>query len=274
MDAYENDLSKVEFKTPLIFIDNKTKRCKFEKLPDISKEVSEEIQKIEPKNKDVDICYLIDATGSMGREIKAANDYVIQIFEELTKKYKDEFKFKFGASFYRDKIDSPSDKNEYFPLTENMQDLKNKISKIDPDGGGDIPEDWVEGYKMALSDKMNWRNGLKLIIHIADAGAHGTEFSRGDSYPKEGPKLEKLIKECVDKNINIIGFKIEKEAEQSFEKMSEIYNEYKMSGKDNGQFIEIYDFKRGASPSKGEKDPVSEMFHSLVIEAANQVVDQ
>jgi len=273
LDAYENDLSKVEFKTPLIFIDNKTKKCKFEKLPDISKEVNEGIQKAEIKIQDVDICYLIDATGSMGREINAANEYVIQIFKELTKKYKDKFKFKFGASFYRDKIDSKSDKNEYFPLTEDMEALKNKISKIEPKGGGDLPEDWVEGYNMALSNNMKWRNGMKLIIHIADAGAHGVEFSRGDKYPEEGPKLEKLIKECVDKNINIIGFKMDQDAEQSFEKMSEIYNEYKMSGKDNGQFIEIYDFKRGASPKKGEKDPVSEMFHSLVIEAANQVVD-
>ena len=273
LDAYENDLSKVEFKTPLIFIDNKTKKCKFEKLPDISKEVNEGIQKAEIKIQDVDICYLIDATRSMGREINAANEYVIQIFKELTKKYKDKFKFKFGASFYRDKIDSKSDKNEYFPLTEDMEALKNKISKIKPEGGGDLPEDWVEGYNMALSNNMKWRNGMKLIIHIADAGAHGVEFSRGDKYPEEGPKLEKLIKECVDKNINIIGFKMDQEAEQSFEKMSEIYNEYKMSGKDNGQFIEIYDFKRGASPKKGEKDPVSEMFHSLVIEAANQVVE-
>ena len=273
LDAYENDLSKVEFKTPLIFIDNKTKKCRFEKLPDISKEVNEETNNNEPKQKDVDICYLIDATGSMGREINAAKNYVIKIFEELTNKYKEEFKFQFGAIFYRDKIDSKSDKNEYFPLTKDMNDLKNNISKIEPDGGGDLPEDWVEGYNIALSDNMKWRNGMKLIIHIADAGAHGTEFSEGDKYPDEGAKLEKKIKECVDKNINIIGFKTDNDAEQSFEKMSEIYNEYKMSGKDNGQFIEIYDFNKNDSKKEGEKDPVSEMFHHIVIEAANQVVN-
>ena len=272
LDAYENDLSKVEFKTPLIFIDKNTKKFKFEKLPDISEELNEDTKITNPKKKEVDICYLIDATASMGREIKAANDYVIQIFEELSKNYI-EFNFQFGASFYRDKIDSKKDKNEYFPLTTDMEELKKNISKIKPEGGGDIPEDWVEGYKMAINN-MGWRDSaMKLIIHIADAGAHGEEFSKGDKYPKEGPELTKLIKECVDKNINIIGFKVDEDAEQSFEKMSEIYNQYKMSVKDNGQFIEIYDFKRGASPQKGEKDPVSEMFHNLVIEAANQVVN-
>ena len=275
LDAYENDLSKVEFKTPLIFIDNKTKKCRFEKLPDISKEINEELNKKEHAQREVDICYLIDATGSMGREINAANEYVIKIFEELTTKYKDDFKFQFGAIFYRDKIDSKSDKNEYFPLTTDMNSLKNDISKVEPSGGGDTPEDWVEGYNIALSDKMKWRNGMKLIIHIADAGAHGTEFSSGDKYPKEGPKLEKLIKECVDKDINIIGFKTDEEAEQSFEKMSEVYNQYKMSGqnKDKGQFIEIYDFNKNSSKKEGGEDPVSEMFHHIVIEAANQVVN-
>ena len=274
LNAYQNDLNEIEFENPLIFIDNKTKKCKLEKLRNIKEKINEDIINSKLKEKEVDICYLIDATGSMGREIKAANDYVIQIFKDLTKKYKNEFKFKFGAVFYRDKIDSKSDENECFPLTEDMEELKKKISKIKPYGGGDIPEDWVEGYNMALSENMNWRNGTKLIIHIADAGAHGKEFSKDDNYPKEGPKLEKLIKECVDKNINIIGFKMDEEAEQSFEKMSEIYNEYKIyNNKDNGQFIEIYDFIRPGSPKKDEKDPVSEMFHYLVIEATNQVVN-
>ena len=262
LDAYENDLSKVEFKTPLIFVDKNTKKFQFEKLPNINGVID---------YTKVDICYLIDATGSMGREIKAANDYVIQIYNELSKNYSD-FNFQFGAIFYRDKVDSKNDENEYFPLTTDMKALKNKISKIVPNGGGDSPEDWVEGYKIALNN-MGWRDGgMKLIIHIADAGAHGEEFSEGDKHPEEGPKLIELIKKCVDKNINIFGFKVCENAEQSFEKISEIYNQYKNSVEDNGQFIDIYDFKRGASPKKGEKDPVSEMFHNLVIEAANQVI--
>ena len=254
---------------------NKSKKCRFEKLPDISKEINEELNNNEHKQREVDICYLIDATGSMGREINAANEYVIKIFEELTTRYKDDFKFQFGAIFCRDKIDSSSDKNDYFPLTTDMNSLKNNISKIKPYGGGDTPEDWVEGYNIVLSDKMIWRNGMKLIIHITDAGAHGTEFSRVDRYSEEGPKLEKKMKECGDKDINIIRFKTNEEAVQSFEKKFEIYNGYKMSGqnKDKGQFIEIYDFNKNSSEKEGGKEPVSEMFHHIVIEGANQVVN-
>ena len=265
LDAYENDLNNVKFKTPLIFVDKKTMKCNLEILPDISEEDNQNTKINIILNKEVDIVYLIDATGSMGKEINAAKEYVIQIFKELKEKYVD-YNFLFGAVFYRDKIDCEGEKNEYFPLTNDMEDLKKKISTIKASGGGDIPEDWVEGYKLALNN-MNWRKGIKLIIHIADAGAHGEEFSKGDTHPEQGPLLCPLIKECAQKNINIIGFKISETPRRSFEKINEIYNDYKLLNKDNGQFIEIYNFDRKDSKA------VSENFHKLVIEAANQVVN-
>ena len=190
LDAYENDLKKVKSKTPLVFVDKETKKFKLEIFQDITQEEKKD-ETIFNKNKDFDITYLINATVSMRSVIKSVNDYIIQIFEELKNKYK-EFNFKFGAVFYRDIIDCESDKAEYFPLTNDIEDLKNKISKIEAKGGGDIAGDWVEGYDISLN-QMNWRNGIKLIIHIADAGAHGKEFSRDDKYDKEGPKLVGLI---------------------------------------------------------------------------------
>ena len=246
LDAYENDLSKAKLDTPLLFIDKKSMKCKFERLPDISEEENKDI-KNKVLNKDVDIVFLIDATGSMGGEIAAAKDNVLKIFEELTKKYKDyKYSFRFGSVFYRDKIDEKSDKDEYFQFTNNIKDLEKNIGTVKAYGGGDGPEDWVGGYDIALN-KMDWsKNGIKLIIHIADAGAHGTEFSRGDKHPEQGELLYPKIEECVKRNINIIGFKITSYPKQSFEKISEIYNNYKMykMSTDNGQFIEIYDFVR------------------------------
>ena len=259
LDAYENDLSKAKFDTPLIFIDKEKLTFKFEKLPDISEEESQS------SKKDVDIAYLIDGTGSMKSEIKAANENVIKIFDELTKKYKN-YNFRFGAIFYRDKVDCKNDKDEFFQFTTDMKDLEKNIGKIKAKGGGDIPEDWVGGYEIALKN-MEWRNGIKLIIHIADAGAHGKEFSKEDKYPDEGPKLTSLIEECAKRNINIIGFKIGEEPEQSFEKLSEIYDIYKLHNKNLGQFIEIYDFIR-----ENEK-AVSENFNKFVLQAADQTIN-
>lgn len=144
----------------------------------------------------------------MGREIIAAKEYAIQIFDELKAKYKD-YDFHFGSVFYRDKIDSKNDKDEYFDFTNNMKDLRDKISKIKVYGGADESENWVVGYIIALNN-MSWREGIKLIIHISDAEAHGLEFTKGDLNNDQGPLLPTLIQKCPRKNINIIGFKISK----------------------------------------------------------------
>ena len=266
LDAYENDLKK-EFTTPIFYIDPRTKKQTLLFLGEKNEKEKEKEEKERKKKnikKNVDIVYLIDATGSMGGEIEAANQKVKNILDELNTKFKDlNLSFNFGAVFYRDKIDSKDDKNDYFPLTDDIEKLKKKISSMEAEGGGDTPEDWVEGYNLALNN-MGWRkNGIRLIIHIADAGAHGIDFTEGDNYPEQGPLLYPLIKKCVEENINIIGFKIGEEPEQSFEKIKEIYDEHKLSVKDNGQFIEIYNFNR---------EKALEDFYNLVLEAANEVV--
>ena len=264
LDAYENDLNNVEFKTPLIFIDNETKLCKFEKLSSINENAIEATKNSEHEKEEVYIYYIIDV--SKDKDINAANDYIIFIFEELTKKYKNEFSFQFGAIF-RDNIASKTDRYEYFPLTENIETLKYKISKITSNGRGSNDKDWIEIYEMVLKNNINWKNNLKFIIHISDADIHKEKSSKGGQSFEEGTKFEKLIKECVYRNFNIIGFKIGQNAEKSFQKISEIYNLHLKSGKDNSQLIEIYDFKR---PKKDEKDLVLEKFHYLAIKAEKQ----
>ena len=44
---------------------------------------------------------------------------------------------------------------------------------------------WAGAYKL-VNEKINWRNGLRVIIHLADADAHGKEFTAYDKYPLEG----------------------------------------------------------------------------------------
>ena len=193
LKAYEEDIKKTQAEISLSYINEKTKKYEILFLPSA---VDEETK---TKSKEVDIIYLLDATGSMGHEISALNKNIVKIYNDLNEKFKDlNLDFNFGAVFYRDIIDSPKDKNEYFQLTNDVEKLKDNISTIKPYGGGDLPEDWVTGYNLALNE-INWRNGFKLIIHIADAGAHGEEFTKGDSYPDQGAKLISLIKKCIDK---------------------------------------------------------------------------
>ena len=205
---------------------------------------------------DFDIIYLIDATGSMGKYLAAARDQCINISEQL-KRELPQFDFNFGAVFYKDPVDCPGEKNHVYCLKRDVSLLKEEISKEIADGGGDSPEDWVGGYDMAL-DNIAWRNGTRLIIHIADAPAHGSEWCNKENHESENPKLYTRIQKCVDKNIKIIGFQIGNYPKPSFSKFEK---EYKSRG---GILYKIYKFN-----NKMNANEISQHFKDMVIESAH-----
>ena len=68
-----------------------------------------------------------------------------------------------------------------------MEKLRDCIARSKATGGGDEPEDVAGGLKKMLS--LSWKGDTRIIIHIADAPAHGEEYTPdgcGDSHP--GPQ--------------------------------------------------------------------------------------
>ena len=180
-----------------------------------------------------DVLFLVDATGSMESYITAAKEETKNISDELRKMYP-KMIFKYGYIFYRDPIDSRDDIHEIINLTDDINSLPQKISRIKAIGGGDEPEDWAGAYKLA-NEKINWRNGNKIIIHLTDAGAHGKLFTPNDNYPEEEKKLIDEIEKCAKKKINIFGYIIAEEARNTFEELAKIF-------RDKGGSFEIFDF--------------------------------
>ena len=154
--------------------------------------------------KEFDVLFMVDATGSMSPYIIAAKEETKNISEELRKTYP-EMMFQYGYIFYRDPIDSKGDIHEVIDLTDNVNSFPEKIGKIIAKGGGDLPEDWAGAYKLA-NEKISWRNGTKIIIHLTDAGAHGKLFTRSDKYPEEEQKLVQELEKCALKKIKIFGY--------------------------------------------------------------------
>ena len=190
------------------------------------------------KLKEFDIVYLIDATSSMDPFIKAAKSTAGNISKILRQKFP-ETNFQYGYVFYRDPIDSPSDIHEIIDLTDDVNSLPEKIGKIRPKGGGDIPEDWVGAYRK-VNEEINWRNdSTKVIFHLADAGAHGKLFTPYDKYEAEEEKLIKELDLIFEKKIKIFGFVIEEDSRNSFEKCKNLY-------RNKGGFYEIYNFEKPA----------------------------
>ena len=204
---------------------------------EISKKESHKIKKvinydIFENSRNFDVLYLIDATGSMASHITAAKEETKNIANQLKNIYPD-MKFKYGYVFYRDPIDSLGDIHEIIDLTDDINSLSEKIGKIEAKGGGDEPEDWVGAYKLA-NEKINWRNGNKVIIHLTDAGAHGKLFTLGDNYPEEEKKLIDEIEKCAKKKINIFGYIIQEPARNTFEELAKIF-------RNKGDSFEIFD---------------------------------
>ena len=148
---------------------------------------------------------MIDSTGSMGSWINGVKEKCIEILKKLNENPKlENYDIKFGGVFYRDPVDQPKDIHEEQPLKD-VNELQTKLASISATGGGDIPEDWVGAYEIVLNDeKMKWRkDSKKIIIHIADAGAHTLRFSDGDTKHNtkdQDIKLVDLIKKCAKKN--------------------------------------------------------------------------
>ena len=173
-----------------------------------------------------DILFIVDATSSMGSYIQASIINCENIIERINLLYGHEKKIKFGGIFYRDPIDSPNDKHYFFQMCSDKNEIIRAIKNVTADGGGDKSEDWNGAYEIAL-DQINWtsQNSNKIIIHITDSGAHGLEFSDGDSHHEEGPKFSKTIKKVAEKGFKIIAFLIGKSPIKSFNKFKEIYKD-------------------------------------------------
>ena len=202
--------------------------------------------------KEYNIVYMIDGIGSMQNWIEAAGDRCLKISEDLKNQFPD-LDFRFGGIFYRDPIDKPTDIHEIFDLTNDYEDLKNKFSNVKADGGGDDPEDWVGAYSSALN--LNWRDGTKLIIHIADAAAHTKEFCGEINHEEEAGKLQKILKSVADKNIKIFSFAINQSAKSSFQVCESYYSKYK-------GFFKTFSFDNIKS------DTISDQFEEISLAAA------
>ncbi len=222
------------------------------------------------KNK-YDLLFIIDSTSSMYGTINSVKKYAISIAEKLNKELNN-FDIKYGAVYYQDPLTEKGEKTTSIDFTQDLNAFKDFISKQRADGGGDIPEDWVSAYEEAK--KLSWRDGIKLIIHIADAGAHGPDYSAKDKYTDEQPKLDNLAKEfCLMDNLYIKGFTIGKRSTVSFERMGAQCTEYRKNLTEAKKFTgDVNDFLEIKEFDQTNTDP--SYFTDMVVSATKEISDK
>ncbi len=123
----------------------------------------------ETGNMCLQICFLLDATGSMKDEIEQLQDVIFSIHSRiLTMPTRPAVKFSIVA--YRDKADAFLVKGR--PFTTSIDTFQVALDKISAGGGGDYPED-IESAFIYCLDSLSWdEQSVKFVFLIGDAPPH------------------------------------------------------------------------------------------------------
>ena len=137
---------------------------------------------IPDKKPRIEVCFVLDTTGSMGGLIEGAKQKIWSIANEMISA-KPTPELKLGLIGYRDKGDDYVVKS--FPMTDDIDAIYAHLRGFEAGGGGDTPESVNEALAEAI-EKMSWsqdRSVLKIIFLVGDAPPH-MDYANGPKYPE------------------------------------------------------------------------------------------
>jgi hypothetical protein len=135
-----------------------------------------------PQAKKVEVCFVLDTTGSMGGLIEGAKRKIWSIANGVASA-KPTPKVKFGLIGYRDRGDEYVTKA--YDLTEDLDAIYEKLQQFKADGGGDTPESVNQALSEAVT-KMSWstnREVLKIVFLVGDCPPH-MDYKDDVKYPE------------------------------------------------------------------------------------------
>jgi Mg-chelatase subunit ChlD len=142
----------------------------------------------------IEVCFVLDTTGSMGGLIEGAKQKIWSIANEMISAQPTP-ELKLGLIGYRDRGDDYVVKS--FSLTDDIDAVYGRLREFQAGGGGDAPESVNEALAEAIH-KMPWsgdKKVLKIIFLVGDAPPHM-------DYPN-GPKYPDLCREAAKKDLII-----------------------------------------------------------------------
>jgi hypothetical protein len=135
-----------------------------------------------PAKPRMEVCFVLDTTGSMGGLIEGAKQKVWSIANEMISA-KPTPELRLGLVAYRDRGDEYVTKA--FDLTNDIDAIYGHLQSFKAAGGGDEPESVNEALQDAVR-KMTWsadRQVLKIIFLVGDAPPH-MDYAGGPKYPQ------------------------------------------------------------------------------------------
>ena len=119
----------------------------------------------------IEVCFVLDTTGSMGGLIAGAKDKIWSMANEIISA-KPTPEVRIGLIAYRDKTDAYTTK--VYPLSNDIDDIYAKLMAFKAQGGGDTPESVNQALNEGVT-KMKWSKSkkvLKIIFLVGDAPPH------------------------------------------------------------------------------------------------------
>jgi hypothetical protein len=118
----------------------------------------------------VDVCFIIDTTGSMGDEINRIKSTLLSVTDQLRGDASQGVDLRYGAVLYRDIGDEYVTRRHAF--TGDLEGFDGALQTIAAGGGGDGPESLNQGLAVGIAG-MDWREGAaRVAFVIADAPPH------------------------------------------------------------------------------------------------------
>ncbi|KAA3662174.1 MAG: VWA domain-containing protein, partial [Chloroflexi bacterium] len=135
-----------------------------------------------PTSVNLDVMFLIDATGSMSDEINQLKENIRAIAAQADA-LPSQPNVRFGMVTYRDREDAYL--TEVTDFTPDVESFANALALVRAEGGGDYPEDLNEALFQSIH-QTEWRieNTVSLIFLVADAPPH-LDYGQQNHYAVE-----------------------------------------------------------------------------------------
>ena len=128
-------------------------------------------------------------------------------------------------------------------LTKDYKSIKNNISFLQAEGGGDMAEDLCGAFDLAKNK--NWVGKSRFAILVTDSPCHGTKYhdlkDEEDNYPegdREKRNIEDFVKFFAQNEISLYCLSINSSTDKMFKIFKEIYESSKSKDSKNNFVVE------------------------------------
>ena len=225
---------------------------------------------LKPKvTKSLDLCFVIDATGSMSSYIDLVKRSLMQIIT-LINEISDEDQVRMGVVIYRDYGDGDKSIEVTDLVVVNDDNLKkNKVidhlQKVKCFGGSDTPEDVRGGLTRAVTD-LSWKGDHRFVILVADAPCHGKQYHNdSDDHPNE--VIDRCLWLLMKEDITLLGLEFLDQTKIMYDEFAKIFG-----SKGFSQLFDREDIKLQISTSNN--DLIFPVFSEKIFVAIKRCIDR